>query len=281
MLSTKIKIASWNIEGRLSNPMPSGRGNATQIINNIRIINADILVLLEAHTEKSLEDLAVLQAIQNLGYKIYDVPYDDDLALRTDTYTMRLSMLLLSKRPIKDFKIIKLGDFRNCISTSVETSKNQYLRIFGVHLDDRKEATRLRQINDLSKIVNQSKMPTIVVGDFNAMHGEDLWPAKLLKTKISRLISHIILPNLYTKVIEMAQGEALKRLEDATGLTDIDKSHRPTTTPKIRGYEMLPSIRLIQIDHMFISKDVKADKLVISADGGSDHRAISTELFLN
>ena len=52
-----IKIASWNIEGRLSNVELSKRGSANQIITNIKKINADVLVLLESHSETSLSEL--------------------------------------------------------------------------------------------------------------------------------------------------------------------------------------------------------------------------------
>ena len=279
MPSKNIKIASWNVEGRLSNLAVKRRGNATQILSNIETIQADIMVLVEAHTEESIDDLAAKQKLIDLGYKVYSVNYDDDLASRGDCYTKRLSMMLLSKYPIDNFKTIKLGNLRNCIIATVKIN-DKIVRFIGVHLDDRLEEIRLRQIDDLTKEINKYHIPTIVMGDFNAMHGEDLWPAKFLKTKLSKLLSNIIIPSFYKRVIGMAQGKSLYNLEKLTGLIDIDSNHRPTTTPKIRDFEYLPSIRLIQIDHIYASKDIKTSNHNISADGGSDHRAISASILI-
>ena len=279
MPSKNIKIASWNVEGRLSNLAVKRRGNATQILSNIETIQADIMVLVEAHTEESIDDLAAKQKLIDLGYKVYSVNYDDDLASRGDCYTKRLSMMLLSKYPIDNFKTIKLGNLRNCIIATVKIN-DKIVRFIGVHLDDRLEEIRLRQIDDLTKEINKYHIPTIVMGDFNAMHGEDLWPAKFLKTKLSKLLANIIIPSFYKRVIGMAQGKTLNNLEKLTGLIDIDSNHRPTTTPKIRDFEYLPSIRLIQIDHIYASKDIKTSNHNISADGGSDHRAISASILI-
>ena len=276
MTKSFIKIASWNIEGRLS-MQKQGRGSYDQILNNISRIDADIIFLPEAYTEESIDKLQCLNNIKRMGYAVYSAPYDDDLANRKDAYTKHLSMLLLSKTPLSDFKYIKLGNFRNCISAIYKNDKDN-IRIFGIHLDDRLESTRLNQITDLSSIINQSKEPTIVIGDFNAMHGDDFWPSKFLKTKFSKIISNIILPKLYKRVIEMANGSVIKYLENNTHLTDTDIKHRPTTTPKIRNYEFLPSIKLIQIDHIFTSNNINASEYTIHKDGGSDHRAISAQI---
>lgn len=277
MSGSNIKIASWNVEGRLSNLAPSGRGNAVQIMSNIEALRADIMVLVEAHTEESLDSLTSRQGLTDLGYQIHNIAYNDDLKLRADTYADQLSMMLLSKYPIRNFETLKLGNLRNCMIATIEIN-NQLIRVIGLHLDDRLEETRLRQISDLIKEISKSKLPTIVMGDFNAMHGEDLWPAKMLRSKFSRFFSHIFFPSLSGRAIGMAEGKTLKQLEENTGLIDIDKSHRPTTTPKIRNFEYLPSIRLIQIDHIYASKNIKISDFSISADGGADHRAVSVKI---
>jgi endonuclease/exonuclease/phosphatase family metal-dependent hydrolase len=187
--------------------------------------------------------------------------------------------MLLSKLPVEKFDIIRLGDFRNAFSAQIQ-HKDQSFRIFGIHLDDRQESTRLEQINDLEKIINQSKLPTIVVGDFNAMHGDDIWPASFLRSQPVKILAKHILPVISLRAIEMATGSTLKLLQTATGLTDADPQHHPTTTPKMRGQEWLPSVRLIQIDHIFVSKNIKVNNFKIMPDGGADHRAIVAELSL-
>lgn len=274
-----LRIASWNIEGRLSETTNKKRGNPDHIIQSIKKLNADILVLLEAHGENSLDNLNSKQQLIDMGYKIFDIPYQDDTPSRTDTSAELLSILLLSKLPIDHFRNIRLADMRNAFTAIV---KNHYeiFRIMGVHLDDRSEATRIHQVADLSEIINQSKLPTVVVGDYNAMHGEDLMPSKLLRSRPVKLISKFILPSIAVRATEMARGEALKLLQASTGLSDADIHHRPTTTPKMRDLEWLPSVRLIQIDHIFVSSGIKVKDFQIAPDGGADHRAIIADLII-
>lgn len=269
-----IRLASWNIEGRLSDTGFSKRAKPKQIVAAIKKIDADLLVLLEAHSETSLNNLKPARQLTDMGYRLYNVPYEDDTALRKDIYTKRISLMLLSKLSVDKFEIIRLADKRNAFVAIIHKDKTDPFRLIGLHLDDRSESTRLNQVADLSKTINQSDLPTVVVGDFNAMHGDDLWPAKLLRSKPVRLLSKIILTSIFPKVIEMAQGKTLQLLQLSTNLRNADTRHRPTTTPKMRGREWLPSIRLIQIDHMFISPEIKVANFQIAPDYGADHRAI-------
>lgn len=276
-----LLVASWNIEGRLSNNDVSSRSTPLGIVKSIENLHADILVLLEAHSQNSLEDLEVKKQLKDLGYKFYSVAYEDDMASRSDAFYKKLSLMLLSKLPIKKFEIIRLGNFRNTLTAIVHDDKNGIdLRVIGVHLDDRSEDTRLKQIKDLTKIVDSSKMPTIVMGDFNSMHGKDLWPSKFLRSKVARLLAKPLPPLLVSKAFGMARGEGLDFLQANTNLVDADPKHQPTATPKMRGREWFPSIRLIQIDHIFVSPDIKVKKFQIAPDGGADHRAISTNIDL-
>jgi len=280
MIIMILKIASWNVEVRLSRTNTKRRDNLSLIMKTIKKLNADILVLPEAHSESSLDYLKSRQQLVDMGYKLFSVPYQDDSSLRADAIAQQTSLMLLCKLPIKQFDIIRLGDFRNAFVAIVKAGPDQFLRVISLHFDDRLETTRLKQVIDLVNIINQSMLPTIVLGDFNAMHGEDLWPSKFLRTKLVNLLAHIVLPSISLKAIEMARGDVLKTLETSTGLTDVDTKHRPTTTPKKIGFEWLPSIRLIQIDHMFVSKDIKVNRFCVAADGGSDHRAIVADLLI-
>ena len=275
-----LRIASWNIEGRFSDTGSKSRGTPANIIKAIKELDADVLVLPEAHSEHSLNDLkSCRQQLGQMGYHIYDVPYQDDMALRSDTGVSRLSLVLLSRLKIDKLQIIRLADVRNAlVALAHKDGDNHQFRVIGLHLDDRSETTRLSQIADLSKIINQSELPTIVMGDFNAMHGKDLWPARFLRSKPIRFLSHIILPSVSMLAVEMARGETLHLLETDTKLSDADIRHQPTTTPKMRKLNWMPSIRLIQIDHIFISKNISLEKFQIASDGGADHRAIIATL---
>jgi len=271
---SQLRISSWNVEGRLSETKTIKRAKPNDIVKAIKSLNSDILVLLEAHSENTIDELATLGQLKDMGYYVYNAPYSDDLKTRPDAYTSQLSMVLLSKFKIDKFDIYKLGDIRNCFTATIDNK----IRIIGVHLDDRSEENRIKQVTDLSKIINKSNIKTVVLGDLNTMHGEDIWPSKFLRSRPIRWLAQIILPIISTRAVEMARGEALKLLEVKTGLIDADINHRPTVTPKSRDLEWLPSIRLMQIDHIYISKNIGVSNFAIGKDKGSDHRAISATI---
>lgn len=273
-----IKIASWNLESRLGNTTTKNRGTPQQIIENIKSVNADILFLPDAYKKISADELKVrTKELNSLGYKTYSVPYDDNINLRQKLDSAGTSLVLLSKLPITVINTIRLGNYRNALHAVIEID-DKVLNIFGIHLDDIHESMRVTQINDLTRIIDSTGTPAIVMGDFNAMHGEDFWPAQFLRSKFAKMLSKIILPDVFIRVTEMASGEALKLLEVNTDLTDVDSRHSPTTTPKMREHEWLPSIKLIQIDHIYTSPDIKTSDFQVHSDGGSDHRAISADI---
>ena len=271
-----MKIASWNVEGRLSDTGDIGRGTPTHILNSIAKLDADVLLLAEAHSGDSLDDVPAGKQLRDLGYKIHSVNYDDDTATRTDSYNKQLSLVFASKLPIDKFQVIRLGDLRSALVANVAG-----IRFVGIHLDDRREETRVKQMHDLVQIIKKSDMPTIVMGDFNAMHGGDLWPARFLRLRPMRFLARFAFVHIAKRAVEMARGEAIKYLEDNTSLTDVDPRHRPTTTPKVRGFAWLPSVRLIQIDHIFVSPEIAINDFQISPDHGADHRAISANVTID
>jgi endonuclease/exonuclease/phosphatase family metal-dependent hydrolase len=73
----------------------------------------------------------------------------------------------------------------------------------------------------------------------------------------------------------MATGDALFMLESESDLKDVDDRRQATTTPKMRFQEWMPSVRIVQIDHIFVTPTVTVKDFKVSRDGGSDHRAIS------
>ena len=121
----------------------------------------------------------------------------------------------------------------------------------------------------------------VAMGDFNAMHRES-FPARVLRSRVSRAMieywPHARTKDILARLSQMAIGDTMQRFLDSTSLVDIDTSYRPTTTPKMRGQEWMPSIRMAQIDHLLISPGVYGGAFSIGGDGGSDHRAISARL---
>lgn len=277
-----VKIASWNVEGRLQGYAKKGRGTAEDILRGIEALGADVLVVPEAY----LDQLAggVKARLTALGYEIYDTPYGD-YGREDEKYLIgTMHLLLLSKLPVEDGRQLRPGDVRNllaCKVTDPETGKK--LRVVAIHLDDRNEAARLLQAGDLVKQFENETEPMVMLGDFNAM-----WHTGRARLISSRLVSWLARRLLLgharyvaVRAVEMGVGKALKMLASGLRLRDADQRLRPTVTPKQLGLLVLPSIRLMQIDHMLVSSNVKVRDFSISDDIGSDHRAISALLTID
>ena len=141
---------------------------------------------------------------------------------------------------------------------------------------------RLAQIEDfISYYQNSPEMPTVAAGDWNAIHGEDLRALVLGSRAVRFVARHLPAGNVQTiaeRLTDMATGSALTVFEEGTGMRELDPRHRPTTTPKMRGMEWMPSIRTVQIDHAYANNLVESGTVKVGKDGGADHRSITTEL---
>ena len=291
-----IKIGSWNVELRLSDLESNvNRGNPTRILDEIERLDADVLVLPEAFGNEPADE--VDERLRAMGYDWRDVEYDDkgrDLLKQWEAGTAP-HMRILSRLAIISSEVTRWGDLRNLLMVTVhDPVSGQDLEIIGTHLRHLMETQRLAQVVDAAPFVMRNKTPKVMLGDFNAMHSEDL-RAKLLGSGAMRWLARHI-PSEYALddeaaeredlrsflmcATDMATGSALTLLESETNLRDLDPRHRATTTPQVRGHESLPNVRLLQIDHMYASPEVEAEKVTISRDGGADHRAISTIICL-
>jgi endonuclease/exonuclease/phosphatase family metal-dependent hydrolase len=275
-----IKIASWNVEGRLSGYAEHGRGSAEQIINGIAELDADVVVLPEGYLEEPA--VGVDDRLSDLGYEWHDVGYGDKDRDWSQEYLGKMTYLrVLSRIAIKDAQQVLWGDLRSLLTfTAADPETQAEARFFAIHLDDRNEALRLRQIEDIIPAVNEEPLPAVLLGDFNAM-----WPkgrAQLFGSKVMRFVAeHFPQPGIrhtLTRLAEMATGSALTRLAEEAGLRDADPRHRATTTPKMRDTPFMPSVRLAQIDHILVSGGIGVENYVVGKDRGSDHRAISADI---
>lgn len=275
-----VKIAAWNIEGRLNGYAKRGRGTTRHILQNIAALDADVLVLPEFYVDEI--ESGARAKLKALGYEIFETPYKD---VGRDYKKWGPSAIgILSRLPIKNVRFIRPGNVRNLIVCEVADQKTgKWLRVIATHLDDRSESQRLKQVNELVEIINETNMPTVMLGDFNAM-----WHAgrgRLLASRSARFaarqLPHEELRGVAVRATDMATGKVLSILTTQTNLRDADTRHRPTTTPKLRDALFLPSIRLIQIDHMLVSPEITVSGFKIGRDGGSDHRSISARLRLH
>lgn len=276
-----IKVVSWNIEGRLTRFAKKGRGSPEHILEGIEKMDADVVFLAEASDNNNIEP-EVINRLKNLGYEIYTVSYEDGGKDRKWAAEAAPNMKLLSRLPVKNFRQIRLGDIRNALIAEVDDpDTGETIRILGVHLDDRNEKYRLKQVEDLLIYLAESPLPTVVMGDYNAMHAAD-FRARLLRNRwLARFIKrwpHARTQDILERLSDMAIGDTLATLEKGSMCQDADIRRRATTTPKLRFQEWMPSIRMVQIDHMFVSPGVTVEGFRVGTDGGSDHRPISAIL---
>jgi endonuclease/exonuclease/phosphatase family metal-dependent hydrolase len=274
-----MKIASWNIEGRLTPTNETGRGTPNKILDAIEALDADIVVLPEAYSHET--NLGVDERLRKMGYQWEDARYDEKDRIGENKYNDDLYIRILSRREIIETFQLKWNNARSLLAIVVSDPKSgKKVRIIATHLDDRSEKRRLRQVDDAISFINSTDMPTVMMGDFNAMH-LDMW-SRIIGNKFIKMVG-LLFPHkrartLVSRLSEMASGTTLARLELETALRDVDVKHHPTTTPKLRGMEFMPSIRMAQIDHIFVTPDIIATDFQVAKDSGSDHRAISTEI---
>lgn len=274
-----IRIASWNVEGRLSGYVENGRGSAEHILKGIASLDADIVVLPEAYLEapsKGVDD-----RLGGMGYEIYDIAYGNDDRDWSQEFMGKMPYLrVLSRLAISQVEEVAWADARRLLSMRVrdpETGKE--LLLLPTHFDDRSEDLRLDQVEDAAEYVQKADMPTVMTGDFNAMWHKKrarLFGSKFMRF-VARHIPHERIRNKAVQFTDMADGRTLGRLATA-GLRDADEKLRPTVTPKMRAAPYLPSIPLGQIDHILVSEEIEAGEYAVSSDMGSDHRAVSATI---
>ena len=276
-----MKVLSWNIEGRLSS-FSEGRGSPTHILSEIERHDADVVILPEA-SEGDEISVDINEAITSLGYATYTAYYQDK-GTRQYAAEINPTIKILSRLPVSYTSRSRYGDIRNNLIVDVVDLKTQEtIRIFGIHLDDRNEKNRIMQMEDIVHEIRTSPYPVVLAGDFNAMHAEDS-KAKIvravLRPRLTRLAPAMLMMDIVGRVYEMASGSVLAMLEDKGNVRPADLRFHATATPKLRGQTWLPSVRMIQIDHIYVSADITLNGFEVAPDGGSDHRAISAIISL-
>lgn len=273
-----IKVATWNIEGRLTlYAGGKGRGTPKTILDRIAQFDADIVVLPEAFLDQP--EVYVDDTLARLHYSWYDVAYHDTLHDEDIARWGHLFMRVLYRIPIERIETIRFGDIRDLpVMVVKDPATEQEVCILPVHLDDMTEERRLQQVDAITKYLATINMPVVMLGDFNAIWRRG-WQ-KLLASKwvdwLTRYVPYRGLGSMFVRASRMAKGSALELLKDRLNIRETDSRYRGTVTPKRRDAPYLPSIRLLQIDHILVSQDLEAAAPIIGADGGSDHRSLQT-----
>ncbi len=157
---TKLKVATWNVEG-----LESGY-NLSFIITEIDLIDPDIIGLNEVTTGQAF----MIALILNREYKIY-------------THGQSTGNAILVK---KDYKIVGSNHWdlkddsddgfkRSLLQARVRTDKNTLVDFYVTHLANGRDSIdifdRKKQVEKIKEIISKSShpnTPVVIVGDFNA-----------------------------------------------------------------------------------------------------------------
>jgi len=278
-----IRIASWNIEGRLSPYATHGRGTPDKIVDEIERLDADVVILPEAYDKSIGINARIEGRIANIGYEhIYDVEYQSGGPVRTYSAVDEPYLRIMSKLAFNRTETIRPGDLRNMpVVTVTDPDTGKMVQIVGVHFEDRSEALRLREVGDLVELANSSKTELIIQGDMNAMYGQSS-RARFMRSgfmkQVSQVIPSDVLSDIVSRASDMATGTTLDTFASKTALTDADPRHQYTATPRLRGSEFFPSIPFIDLDHSLHSPGIVVKDFGVGRrDSGSDHRPITLE----
>jgi endonuclease/exonuclease/phosphatase (EEP) superfamily protein YafD len=220
--------------------------------------STDIRAIPEAYKRSE----GLVSRLQASGLAAAEVPYGDQDRREDHHYFAMVG----NPEAVECIEPIQLAG-----RTALRASLKNGADVIGVHFDDRKETTRREQTEVLLAQVNPNR-PTIIAGDMNSMHRNDL-RARLLRSaapitellpqrepgrtrsRIARICS------LATRLTRMAEGGPIAMLE-AVGYKDADPARQAT-------------MGFVQIDHIMVPEWMAvADFTVRPMEGLSDHRAI-------
>lgn len=256
---------------------------AEEYLEIMQSIQPDVAVFTEAY--KAGDETAIkkpVEQLESLGYKVFHGPYDEQDG-RKDRHCIMLvarTSLLSTKKP----RLTRVGE-HNIVESWLTLKKGQHIHLLGMHLNDRNEAKRQAELDDLLRLIN-IHTPTILTGDMNTIHKKEAKGKTFRKAKWVHLLVRLKLhpktdptgrpmPNnrgrrgsIFYRIHEIASGKTIRRLEE-NGLTDTDPTHLPTF-PAHTPYA--------QLDHTLISHHFVVSRFERLAEGSSDHRGIVVEL---
>lgn len=272
---TEIRVVSWNAEGMFAEGTKTKRASPADAIRVLEELDADIVVIPEFGSSTSTLT-STTEAIADLSYEYVLINYNDE---RMPT----LSFAILSKLPIVSHEAFQLsGSARNALQVKCQLSDGHSLVVIGVHLDDRNEPMRMKQILSVVKSVQDiGDASILVMGDFNAMSATSKFamfarsePVRML----TRLIHHKQLRSVVSRVSDMALGTTIDYFLSHTHLVNLDPRLQRTISAKQAGMEWMPSWRIGKIDWIFGDTSIDVRSFRIMRDIGSDHRPIIADI---
>lgn len=244
IMEKSIRVGAWNLRGALSDS-----DRAESVVDTIPSLGAHIVALPDSWHEDSKKSEPTTRRLliddttfRKIGYTPLHSIYCDG---RADDNYARYGFTTLVHHTIDviDHEILPLGE-RPADLLHIQLG-NHTLNVISLYLDDRSEAIRLKQTNDLLDCTDEYRdHPTVLMGDFNAMHAESSIAQTLQKPLSRATIGRLPLLNRTgPRLVEMASGKTLQILQDA-GFRDIESQQTPTMPA------LLP---LFQLDHILIS----------------------------
>lgn len=256
---------------------------AKEYVEKVRRMQPDAAVFTEAY--KAGTEAAAMPSVrqlESLGYYVFYGSYNEHDG-RKDRHGLLLAVrtpLIATKKP----RLTRVGEHA-IVECWLAPKKGRNIHLLGMHLNDRSEAKRQAELDDLLKLID-TDTPTILTGDLNTIHKQDAKGKTFRRAKRIHLLVRFKLhpktdptgqpmPNnrgrtgsIMYRLHEMASGKTIRRLE-TQGFTDADTAHQPTF-PAHSPYA--------QLDHTLISSHFLVKRVHVLPQGSSDHRGIVVEL---
>lgn len=238
-------------------------------------LTADVVVIPEFGAIERIEQ-AVRHELTARGYSLHATTYRASRSHGS-------GLAVLSRLPVISFHEIEIGSKdRYMVELVIKNKSGKKFRVLAVHLDDRREAYRLKEVQGVCDFLTAAPaLPTLLAGDFNAMH-KTSWLARCMRQRIVRVIAKCIphkhIASMLSRVHEMACGTTIDYLETHTELRSLDPGLQRTVSAKQARLQWAPAWRVGKIDWIFGSREFQTISYQVWRDVGSDHRPVRAEL---
>lgn len=260
------EILSWNIlsggfkEYGSTEIKPSRIDALAKVITEIK---PDVISLIDTYRWAEIFTTQELQQLFGYPY-VLSVKLDDERLLAKGHDN---GITVFSRVPETRMYTIRLST-RNAVRTSARG-----IDIFSIYLDDLSEDTRMRQIQDVLRLVNPNT-PTIITGDFNTIDLADLTETSKKIEELGRKFPGPVksMVGLFT---EMKRGEVTKMLGEH-GFVDLGKGAGNTVPAKL--FPLPTDEPIVRLDYAFGSSQIKLEEFKVLTDDKygnlSDHYPI-------
>jgi endonuclease/exonuclease/phosphatase family metal-dependent hydrolase len=282
-----MKIATYNIMsggfGNYSLAAPVTKpARLALLVQAVRGIGADFIGLVDAFRWKALFKTEELQ--ETFGYReAIIINLEDKDKERPDREFIGLAAL--TNLPVISAETVRLGT-RNCLKVRLKVG-GQLLDVFTVYLTDLSEGERRRQAVALLAAVDRA-IPTILLGDFNALAPED---RKFTRERVEEFLK--VHPEFrerpdyrtYFEPLfrELLKAEVVPLIEHAS-FEDLagQGGGQPTAWTQLSPFGL---VAVARVDYIFASSGVRGRNFQVRRGGvfetASDHYPVIAEVFLN